>query len=109
MAWKRRSCSINPATVTAERNSAEAPEEDAGRSFPADERSDGLLEGPSAWANSETATTASAASTSAMRSQILTVWLVCEFTLMPMYHGGSNGPPFAAAFLGAFGHRTGRE
>jgi hypothetical protein len=44
-----------------------------------------------------------------MRSQILTVWLVGEFTPMPMYHGGSNGLPFAVPVLGAFGHRTRRE
>src|ERR687893_1582814 len=80
MAWNRRSCFISPETLTAERSVADAPEDDADRASPADEPLDDALEGPLAWRYSATATMASAASTSAMRTPILTMWLVGEFT-----------------------------
>jgi hypothetical protein len=102
MAWNRRSCSISPRTVTADRSSADAPGEDADLASPADGPLDGFFVGSLAWVNSETATTASAESTMAMRRPILTVWLVGEFTPRPMYHAGSASLPFAVPILGRF-------
>src|SRR5918994_982001 len=100
MAWNRRSCFINPETLTAERSVADAAEDDADRASPADEPSDDALEGPLAWRYSATATPSSTASTSAMRTPILTMWLVGEFTPTPMYHGRSASLPAAAHILG---------
>jgi hypothetical protein len=61
---------------------------------------DAVFEGLLAGENSATATTASAASTSAIKRPVLTVWLVGEFTQTPMYHGASASLRDAVPVLG---------